>query len=100
MMNDYYGLPYRENKVWTRYSITHLKPEHQIGYHKVFLPLIAFAKKPGYINTKVRNMLFYIGKHRTIDIQAELAGTYRRPVHKFLRAVCEPAVALIGRIVK
>lgn len=100
MMNDFYGLPYNENKVWLKYAATHLKPEHQRGYHAVFLPLVAFAKRPGYLNTLVRNALFYIGKHRTIDIQAELAGTYRRPVHKFLRAVIEPALAFIGKFLK
>jgi hypothetical protein len=100
MMNDFYGMPYNENKIWVKYAVTHLKPEHQIGYHKVFLPLVAFAKKPGYLNNKMRNMLFYIGKHRTIDIQAELNGTYRRPVHKFLRAVIEPTLALIGKLFK
>jgi len=99
-MNDFYGLPYVENKVWIKYAKTHLKPEHQVGYHKVFLPLIDFAKKPGWLNVQVRDALFYIGKHRTIDIQAELAGTYRRPVHKFLRAVIEPSLAFIGKVFK
>lgn len=97
LMNDFYGLPYRENKVWIKYAKTHLTPAHEKGYHKVFLPLVAFAKKPGFLNTKIRNALFYIGKHRTIDIQAELNGTHRRPVHVFLRAVIEPTLAAIGK---
>lgn len=98
-MNDLYGLPYRENKVWIKYATTHLKPEHQKGYHKVFLPLVdyGFKKGDGWSNKLVRNALIYIGKHRTIDIEAELNGTYRRPVHKFLRSVIEPTLALIGK---
>ena len=48
---------------------------------------------------KSQNLAIF-AKHRTIDIQAELNGTYRRPVHKFLRAVIEPTLAFIGRIIK
>lgn len=101
MMNDWYGLPYNENKVWLKYSKTHLKPEHQVGYHAVFLPLIEFAKKPGFINGKVRDALFWIGKNRTIDIQDELAGRNPRPIKRALiRWPIENGLALLGRILK
>jgi hypothetical protein len=98
-MNDLYGLPYTENKVWVKYAVTHLKPEHQVGYHKVFLPLVDYAYKQGngWSHLQVRKVLEYIAVNRTIDIQAELSGKYRRPVHKLLRNIIEPVLYWIGR---
>lgn len=98
-MNDLYGLPYRENKIWTKYAKTHLTPEHQIGYHKVFLPLVdyGFKQGDGLGNRLVRAVLIWIGKNRTADIINELEGKPRNPVHRFLRAVAEPTLAAIGK---
>jgi hypothetical protein len=98
-MNDLYGLPYTENKVWIKYAVTHLKPEHQVGYHRVFLPLVDYAYKQGngWSHLQVRKMLEYIAVNRTIDIQAELMGKYRRPVHKLLRNIIEPVLYWIGK---
>lgn len=101
MMNDFYGLPYNENKVWLKYSATHMTPEHQVGYHKVFLPIIAFAKQPGWVNSKVRDVLFWIGKQRTIDIQDELAGRNPRYIKRALiRKPAEALIRLIGKLSK
>ena len=98
-MNDYYKLPYRENQVWIRYSKLHLKPEHQVGYHKVFLPLVDFAYKRGngVANRIVRSSLIWMAKNRTADITAELNGTKRNPVHKLLRNIIEPVIYWIGK---
>ena len=97
-MNDLYGLPYRENKIWLMYAKRHLTPNHETGYHKVFLPLVdyGFKQGDGITHRAVRSALIWIGKNRTRDIKNELAGKPRNPVHKFLRAVIEPTLALIG----
>ena len=100
-MNDMYGLPYRENKVWLKYSSTHLTTSHQKGYHKVFLPLVNYGFKAGdgWTNKVVRNSLIWIGKNRTSDIQNEVAGKKRNVLHKTLRAIAEPTLALIGKMI-
>lgn len=98
-MNDLYGLPYRENKIWLMYAKRHLTPAHEVGYHKVFLPLVdyGFKRGDGLGNRAVRSALIWIGKHRTSDIKNELAGKPRNKLHKYLRAVIEPTLAAIGR---
>jgi hypothetical protein len=98
-MNDLYGLPYRENKIWLMYAKRHLTPAHEIGYHKVFLPLVEYGFKQGdgLGHRVVRAALIWIGKHRTSDIKNELAGKPRNMLHKYLRAVIEPTLAAIGR---
>lgn len=98
-MNDMYGLPYRENLVWLGYSRKHLTPAHQVGYHKVFLPLVdyGFKRGDGWKQLLLRSALIWIGKNRTSDIQNELAGRKRNLLHRTLRAIAEPTLAAIGR---
>lgn len=99
-MNDMYGLPYRENKIWLKYSATHMKPEHQVGYHKVFLPLVDYAFKQGNGVTHLwlRSALIWIGVNRTKDIQDELAGLNPRPFKRmFIRKPAEAAMYYIGK---
>jgi hypothetical protein len=76
-----------------------MKPEHQVGYHKVFLPLVDFAYKRGngILNRAARSSLIWMAKNRTADIQAELMGTKRNPVHKLLRNIIEPVIYWIGK---
>lgn len=99
-MNDLYGLPYTENKVWLKYSVTHMRPEHQVGYHKVFLPLVdyAFKQGDGVTHLWLRNILVWIGINRTKDIQDELAGLNPRPFKRLLiRKPAEAAIYYIGK---
>ena len=42
MMNDSYGFGSFRNKIWLRQS-KNLAPEYQIGYHKIFLPLVKLS---------------------------------------------------------
>ena len=101
-MNDLYGLPYRENKIWLMYAKRHLTPAHEKGYHKVFLPLVdyGFKQGDGILNLAVRDALIWIGKNRTSDIKNELAGKKRNLLHKTLRAIAEPLLGFIGRRTK
>jgi len=43
MMNESYGFGSFRNKIWLRHS-KNLAPEYQIGYHRIFLPLVKKAK--------------------------------------------------------
>ena len=67
MMNETYGFGSFRNKIWIKYAKDNLKPEHQKGYHKIFLPLVKIAKT----NKLVRKVLEHIAVHRTIDIRQE-----------------------------
>jgi hypothetical protein len=99
-MNDMYGLPYRENRVWIKYSATHMTPEHQTGYHRVFLPLVDFAFKSGngLLNRIVRKSLIWIAVNRTQDIEDELAGRNPRYIKRALiRRPAERLIYLIGK---
>ena len=45
MMNESYGFGSFRNKIWMNISEKDISPEYQIGYHKLFLPLVNYAKK-------------------------------------------------------
>jgi len=53
MMNDFYGFGSFRNKIWLEHSKS-LAPEYQKGYHKIFLPLVAYARKNGVTNKVVK----------------------------------------------
>jgi len=99
-MNDFYGLPYRENKVWIAYAEKKLTPAHQRGYHKVFLPLVRYAYKSGegWTNRALRSVLHWIAVERTKDLQDEIAGRNPRPIKRaLLRKPAEQLLAWLGR---
>ena len=92
MMNETYGFGSFRNKIWIKYAKDNLKPEHQKGYHKIFLPLVKIAKT----NKLVRKVLEHIAVHRTIDIRQES----RNKIHllgRIYRKVLEPICYLVGK---
>ena len=91
MMNDSYGFGSFRNKIWLRHS-KDLAPEYQIGYHKIFLPLVRLSKT----NKLLKKTLEHIAVHRTIDIRQES----RNKVHllgRIYRKVLEPICYLVGK---
>lgn len=98
-MNDLYGLPYKENKVWTGYSTRYLTPAHQRGYHQLFLPLVNFGFKSGdgKLNLAVRRALVWVGKNRTQVLQDKLAGKVTNKWHHLLNNVAEKICYFFGR---
>lgn len=98
MMNESYGFGSFRNKIWLRHS-ANLSPEYQSGYHKLFLPLIAYAKKKGLTNKIVKKVLEHIAVHRTIDIRQQ----EKRKVHalgRVYRIILEPLCYMVGKYVK
>ena len=86
MMNDSYGFGSFRNKIWLRQS-KNLAPEYQIGYHKIFLPLVKLSKK----NIVLKKILEHIAVHRTIDIRQESRGKTHmlgRIYRKILEPIC------------
>ena len=92
MMNESYGFGSFRNKIWLRHS-KNLAPEYQIGYHRIFLPLVKKAKT----NKIIKKVLEHIAVHRTIDIRQE----ERNKTHllgREYRAILEPICYWVGKI--
>ena len=92
MMNESYGFGSFRNKIWLRHS-KNLAPEYQIGYHRIFLPLVKKAKT----NKVLKKILEHIAIHRTIDIRQE----ERNKIHllgRIYRKILEPICYWVGKI--
>ena len=98
MMNDFYGFGSFRNKIWLEHSKS-LAPEYQKGYHKIFLPLVAYARKDGVTNKIVRKTLEHIAVHRTIDIRQEARGKVHL-LGRIYRKVLEPICYWVGKYAK
>ena len=92
MMNESYGFGSFRNKIWLRHS-KNLAPEYQIGYHRIFLPLVKKAKT----NKVLKKVLEHIAIHRTIDIRQE----ERNKIHllgRVYRTILEPICYWVGKV--
>jgi hypothetical protein len=92
MMNESYGFGSFRNKIWLRHS-KNLAPEYQIGYHRIFLPLVKKAKT----NKVLKKILEHIAIHRIIDIRQE----ERNKTHllgRVYRTILEPICYWVGKI--
>jgi hypothetical protein len=99
MMNEFYGTSPFRNRVWLLQSekMPNAKTIEK-GYHKVFLPLVAFAKKEGFLNKVVRKTLEHIARHRTADVYKEMRNGKRDVLGRIYRAVLEPMCYLVGKV--
>ena len=91
MMNESYGFGSFRNKIWLRHS-KNLAPEYQIGYHKIFLPLVRLSKT----NKILKKMLEHIAVHRTIDIRQESRGKVHL-LGRIYRKILEPICYFVGK---
>ena len=91
MMNESYGFGSFRNKIWLRHS-KNLAPEYQIGYHKIFLPLVKISKT----NKIIKKILEHIAVHRTIDIRQESRGKVHL-LGRVYRKILEPICYWVGR---
>lgn len=98
MMNQSYGFGSFRNAIWLKYSKDKLSEEYQTGYHRIFLPLVAYAKNKGVSNTIVRHALEHIAKHRTLDLRQEMRGAKRHTLGRFYRSILEPVCYIVGKI--
>jgi predicted transport protein len=94
MMNDSYGFGSFRNKIWLRHS-KNLAPEYQIGYHKIFLPLVKLSKT----NNLLKKTLEHIAVHRTIDIRQEARGKMHL-LGRIYRKILEPICYIVGKHAK
>ena len=94
MMNESYGFGSFRNKIWLRHS-KDLAPEYQIGYHKIFLPLVRLSKT----NKLLKKTLEHIAVHRTIDIRQEARGK-KHLLGRIYRKILEPICYWVGKYAK
>ena len=96
MMNESYGFGSFRNKIWLRQS-KNLAPEYQTGYHKLFLPLVKYAKQKGITNNIVKKTLEHIAIHRTIDIRQEEKNKIHL-IGRIYRKILEPICYWAGKV--
>ena len=90
MMNESYGFGSFRNKIWMKFH-GNIAPEYQKGYHKLFLPLVNYAKQKGITNKIIKNILEHIAVHSTIDMRQTLRGkrhTLCRLYRKIILPLC------------
>tara|TARA_Y100000592_G_C5273108_1_gene222809 strand:- start:24 stop:608 length:585 start_codon:yes stop_codon:yes gene_type:complete len=90
MMNESYGFGSFRNKIWMKFH-RNISPEYQKGYHKLFLPLVKYAKQKGITNKFIKNILEHIAVHSTIDMRQSLRGkrhTLGRVYRRIILPLC------------
>ena len=99
MMNEFYGTSPFRNRVWLAQSqrMPNAKTVEK-GYHTLFLPLVDFAKKDGFLNKIVRKTLEHIARHRTADVYKEMRNGKRDTLGRIYRAVLEPLCYFVGKV--
>jgi flagellar hook-associated protein FlgK len=95
MMNQSYGFGSFRNKIWMKFH-GNIAPEYQKGYHKLFLPLVNYAKQKGITNKIIKNILEHIAVHSTIDMRQTLRGK-RHTLGRLYRKVILPLCYWAGK---
>ena len=95
MMNESYGFGSFRNKIWMKFH-RNISPEYQKGYHKLFLPLVKYAKQKGITNKFIKNILEHIAVHSTIDMRQSLRGK-RHTLGRVYRKIILPLCYWAGR---
>ena len=98
MMNESYGFGHFRNQIWLEQS-ANLDPAIERGYHKIFLPVIAFAKGDGWMSRVARKIMEHGARHRTADIWKQKRGKRDR-IGQAYRLVFEPICYVVGKVVK
>jgi hypothetical protein len=98
MMNESYGFGHFRNQIWLEQS-ANLDPAIERGYHKIFLPVIAFAKGDGWMSRMARKIMEHGARHRTADIWKQKRGKRDR-IGQAYRLVFEPICYVVGKVVK
>jgi hypothetical protein len=99
MMNEFYGTAPFRNRVWLLQS--ERMPNAKViekGYHTIFLPLVDFAKKDGFLNKVVRKTLEHIARHRTADVYREMRNGKRDILGRIYRNILEPLCYVTGKM--
>ena len=99
-MNQAYGFGSFRQAIWLQHSSTMPNAKTiEKGYHKLFLPVVAFAfsDKQTFARKLVRKVSEHIARHRTADLWKEMRGKRRDPLGRIYRAIIEPLCYVAGK---
>jgi len=99
-MNNKYGFGSFRQAIWLEHSKT-LDKSYQIGYHKLFLPVVKWAY--GKDNTMKKLVRWWgegFARRRTADIWLQKRGKGRHPIGAIERAIIEPLCYIVGKLTK
>jgi len=100
-MNQAYGFGSFRQAIWLQHSATMPNAKAiEKGYHKLFLPVVAFAfsDKQTFTRKLVRKVSEHIARHRTADLWKEMRGKKRDPLGRLYRAIIEPICYIAGKV--
>ena len=98
-MNEAYGFGSFRNRIWLAYSAKNLTKAHEVGYHTMFLPLVAAGyQKDKWFSKPLRAALENIARHRSADLRAEMRGGKRDRVGQAYRFILEPLCYAVGKL--
>jgi hypothetical protein len=97
-MNNAYGFGSFRQTIWLKHS-RNLDPAYQIGYHRLFRPLIKYAYTEDSLpNRIVKKWLEGVAKRRTADIWLQQRGNKRHLGGRIERAILEPICYIVGKL--
>ena len=97
-MNNAYGFGSFRQTIWLKHS-RNLDPAYQLGYHKLFRPLIKYAYTEDSLpNRIVKKWLEGVAKRRTADIWLQHRGKKRYLGGRIERAILEPICYIVGKL--
>ena len=97
-MNNAYGFGSFRQTIWLKHS-RNLDPAYQLGYHKLFRPLIKYAYTEDSLpNRIVKKWLEGVAKRRTADIWLQQRGNKRHLGGRIERAILEPICYIVGKL--
>ena len=97
-MNNAYGFGSFRQTIWLKHS-RNLDPAYQIGYHKLFRPLIKYAYTEDSLpNRIIKKWLEGVAKRRTADIWLQSRNKKRPIFGRIERALLEPICYIAGKI--
>jgi hypothetical protein len=102
-MNQAYGFGSFRQAIWLQHSANMPNAKTiEKGYHKLFLPVVAFAfsNKQTFTRKLVRKVSEHIARHRTADLWKEMRGKKRDPLGRLYRAIIEPICYVAGKVGK
>jgi len=100
-MNKAYGFGSFRQAIWLQHSANMPNAKTiEKGYHKLFLPVVAFAfsDKQTFTRKLVRKISEHIARHRTADLWKEMRGKRRDPLGRIYRAIIEPICFAVGKL--
>ena len=97
-MNNAYGFGSFRQTIWLKHS-KNLDPAYQLGYHKLFKPLVKYAYVSDSLpNRIIKKWLEGVAKRRTADIWLQSRNKKRPIFGRLERFILEPICYIAGKI--